>query len=62
LKLVPAGSRGKDGVVSSSGNYGRYWSSTAGGIYSVGMGFGSGSAVLAASDRAYGFSVRCLRD
>jgi len=65
LKLVVAGSRGNsNGTVLQAGSTGHYWSSTvdvshshAGGLY-----FDSGSAGQSIYRRAYGRSVRCIKD
>jgi uncharacterized protein (TIGR02145 family) len=63
LKLVMAGSRNHDdGTLSYAGSYGYYWSSTVDGSYSRSLYFSSGNAIMYRSGRAYGFSVRCLKD
>jgi hypothetical protein len=58
LKLVAAGRRGSGncslGLVDG---YGFYWSSTV-----LGLNFGSGLADAGGYTRAFGFSVRCLKD
>ena len=63
LKLVPAGYRSRtDGTLEHAGSYGVYWSSTVDGSQSRGLNFGSDYATMSSYSRAYGFSVRCLRD
>jgi len=62
LKLPVAGSRyGSNGSLFSVGSSGRYWSATVGGTYAWRLNFHS-SANMTISSRAYGFSVRCLKD
>ena len=64
LKLVGAGYRKyDDGTVVHAGNYGLYWSST----FEVGGGaryldFDSDNAYMDGDRRAYGFSIRCIKD
>jgi hypothetical protein len=63
LKLVLAGYRNyHDGVLSYAGSSGVYWSSTGNGIYSRYVYFSSGGSNMYSNNRAYGYSVRCLRD
>jgi uncharacterized protein (TIGR02145 family) len=63
LKFVPAGRRDIfDGTLDLAGSRGTYWSSTVDGGYSRGLGFYSGGANMGYSNRAYGDSVRCLKD
>lgn len=63
LKLVPAGYRHyNDGTLNNAGSYGNNWSSTVNGSYSRFLAFGSGYAYMGNTNRAYGFSVRCLKD
>jgi hypothetical protein len=63
LKLPVSGGRdGSDGSLYYVGTYGIYWSSTVSGTGSRDLGFGSGSAGMGTFTRAYGFSVRCLKD
>ncbi len=62
LKLVVAGYRGHSyGTIYSAGS-GGYWSGTVGGVYSRYLTFDSGNAYMYGNHRAYGFSVRCLKD
>ena len=63
LKLPLAGFRsGFFGSLSSVGTGGFYWSSKVSGNASLVLNFYSASAFMDASVRAYGFSVRCLKD
>jgi len=63
LKLPAAGSRyGGNGSLSGAGIYGYYWSSTVVGTNSDALGFGSTFADVSNYYRAYGFSVRCIKD
>lgn len=63
LKLSVAGSRNySNGTVYDDGSRGRYWSSTDTGIYSYYLHFYSDVASMGINNRAYGFSVRCLKD
>ncbi len=63
LKLPVAGRRYNfNGSLRSVGSNGDYWSSTVGGSYSQGLYFSSSNADAYASYRAYGYSVRCLKD
>jgi uncharacterized protein (TIGR02145 family) len=63
LKLPFAGYRdGSDGSLYRVGTYGGYWSSTVSGTYSHYLYFSSSNAHMNTLDRAYGFSVRCLKD
>jgi uncharacterized protein (TIGR02145 family) len=63
LKLPAAGYRGvSNGSLLDVGAYGDYWSSTVSSTNSRVLGFGSSAAVMSSSYRAYGFSVRCLKD
>jgi hypothetical protein len=63
LKLPMSGFRvDSNGSVNVVGTYGGYWSSTVSGTGSRRLGFGSGFAGMGAALRAYGFSVRCLKD
>ena len=63
LKLPVAGNRsnsnGSLGLVGSDGNY---WSSTVGGTYSRILVFNSSTAYMFSNNRAYGNSVRCIKD
>jgi uncharacterized protein (TIGR02145 family) len=63
LKLTASGARDYgDASLTSVGAYGGYWSSSVSGAGASRLNFGSGSANMNANSRAYGFSVRCLRD
>ncbi len=63
LKLPVAGSRYFDsGSLGFVGAGGCYWSSTVFGVYSQYLNFGSGGAFVNIDWRAYGRSVRCLKD
>lgn len=62
-RLVLAGYRSRfDGVVYRAGSDGHYWSSTVGGAVSRALYFTSGYAHMYSANRAYGLSVRCLKD
>jgi len=63
LKLPMAGLRKyKDGTLSDVGSIGFYWSSTVTGIFSRFLYFRSNIALVNRNYRAFGFSVRCLKD
>lgn len=63
LKLVPAGYRFYYyGTLYNAGSGGYYWSSTVNGSYSRYLYFYSLNANMYLYERAFGFSVRCLRD
>jgi hypothetical protein len=63
LKLVSAGYRYyNDGSLNLVGSFGDYWSSTVNGSYCRYLGFDSFLASMLSDFRAYGFSVRCLKD
>ena len=64
LKLPSAGYRDNfDGSMNNVGSWGNVWSSSTSGSYASGMYFGSGAADWYSSgNRAYGLSVRCMRD
>lgn len=63
LKLPLAGFRNlSNGSLHSLGTHGYYWSSTADGTNSRSLYFYSSNASLGSSRRAYGNSVRCLKD
>jgi len=63
LKLPVAGFRDySDGSLYDVGSYGFYWSSTVGDIYSRTLYFYSDGASMSYSFRAFGYSVRCLKD
>jgi len=59
LKLPEAGSRNNSGSLNNVGGY--YWSSTINDVYSYGLYFTS-DAFMNSGMRAYGFSVRCIKD
>ena len=63
LKLPVAGYRNRsNGSLSSVGSGGGYWSSTVGGTHSRYLYFYSSNAFMLSINRAYGYSVRCLKD
>ena len=63
LKLVLAGLRGKDfGSFIGIATHGQYWSSTVDDIYSQYLYLDSTTAVVTLHYRAYGNSVRCIKD
>jgi hypothetical protein len=63
LKWTLAGSRNYDnGALGNVGSLGRCWSSTVSGTSSRALDFYSSSASMNGSYRAYGFTVRCLKD
>ncbi|WP_339136884.1 MAG: FISUMP domain-containing protein [Candidatus Electrothrix sp. GW3-4] len=65
LKLVAAGSRGNAaGILYNAGSDGNYWSSTINGGHAGFLDFVSGGsdAYQGFTVRAYGFSVRCIKD
>jgi hypothetical protein len=62
LKLVPAGSRLRYNGTLNNADSGLYWSGTVDGSFSGLLYFDSGNAYMHSSNRANGFSVRCLED
>jgi hypothetical protein len=63
LKLPVAGHRNQfNGSLDNVGNYGSYWSSTVSGTDSKYLYFGGSSANIYDRYRAFGFSVRCLKE
>jgi hypothetical protein len=63
LKLPMPGFRSNnDGSLVNVDGNGDYWSSTVGGTSAGCLLFSSGNANMSTSRRAYGFSVRCLKD
>ncbi len=63
LKLTLAGDRlWSNGHIQSLGSYAYYWSSTTTGDQSRRLGFSSSSAGMYTQDRAFGFTVRCIKD
>jgi uncharacterized protein (TIGR02145 family) len=62
LKLPVAGFRyNSDGSLGNVGSLGNYWSSSIAGTYSRRLYFSS-LAGMSSNIRAYGFSVRCIKD
>jgi hypothetical protein len=51
-----------NGSLYAVGSYGSYWSSTVGGTNARGLRFDSGDAGMLSTYRAFGHSVRCLKD
>ena len=63
LKLPVAGYRSSSsGSLYDVGSLGLYWSSSVSGAYSRHLSFGSSSANVYSGSRAFGFSVRCLKN
>ncbi len=63
LKLPVAGYRNySSGSLNDVGSYGVYWSSTVNGTFSRSLNFISSNAYMNSDTRAYGNSVRCLKD
>ena len=63
LKLPVAGYRHFiNGALGNLGSTGGYWSSTVSGTYARRLGFSSSDATMYSLPRAYGFSVRCIKD
>jgi len=63
LKLSAAGSRGySNGSLLSVGTFGNYWSSTISSTNSRYITFGSSDANMSTTNRAYGISVRCIKN
>ena len=63
LKLPAAGGRSNIiGSLYSVGSSGHYWSSTVDGSDAYNLRFYSSNASMGSSDRAHGFSVRCIKD
>jgi uncharacterized protein (TIGR02145 family) len=63
LKLPMAGGRdGSNGSLFNVGSSGRYWSSTVSGSKARALAFNSSSASMFTPNRAFGYSVRCLKD
>jgi uncharacterized protein (TIGR02145 family) len=63
LKLPVGGNRHRsDGTLNNVGSNGLYWSSTVTGMYSRSLVFLSSNAYLNNNLRAFGLSVRCLKD
>jgi uncharacterized protein (TIGR02145 family) len=63
LKLPIAGRRdNSNGSLNNVGTYGYYWSSTVSSTSSRLLFFSSGNAFMFTYNRAFGFSVRCIKD
>ena len=63
LRLPMAGFRSfSGGSLGAVGSVGDYWSSTVSSAASRGLYFDSSNAYVGTGNRAYGFSVRCLKD
>ena len=63
LKLPMAGYRdNSNGSLGGVGSFGYYWSSTFSGTYSRNLYFDGSYALMFTIHRAYGFSVRCLKE
>jgi hypothetical protein len=63
LKLPLAGNRSySNGNFSNVGSWGYYWSSTVSSTKANGMNFTDNSAFIKNIPRAFGFSVRCIKD
>lgn len=63
LKLPVAGNRYfSNGSLYFVGSYGFYWSSTVSGTNARNLNFNSSTAYMYSGYRAYGFSVRCIKD
>jgi len=63
LKLPLAGARSlSDGTLDDVGVGGRYWSSSADGTWSIVLIFSTGNSSLNIDGRAYGFSIRCIKN
>jgi uncharacterized protein (TIGR02145 family) len=63
LKLPVAGYRNiSTGALANVGSRGIYWSSTVSGTNARYLSFASSDAYMNASNRAYGFSVRCIKE
>jgi uncharacterized protein (TIGR02145 family) len=48
--------------LNNAGPYGYYWSSTVNGTNASYLYFASGNTLMGFNYRAYGFSVRCIKD
>ncbi|MCK9421539.1 MAG: hypothetical protein M0Q38_02975 [Bacteroidales bacterium] len=63
LKLHAAGYLYSDGLLFNRGSLGSYWSgSQSGAIYGWNLGFGGGYGGIYGNNKAFGFSLRCVRD
>jgi uncharacterized protein (TIGR02145 family) len=63
LKWTMAGYRDyNNGTLTDVGSVGDYWSSTVSGAYSLNLYFDSSGAGMSGNYRAYGFTVRCIKN
>ena len=62
LALPSGGNRETSGSLSDVGSLGRVWASSVYTFYGNFVVFGSGYAYSNSNDRAYGYTVRCLKD
>jgi Fibrobacter succinogenes major domain (Fib_succ_major) len=62
LKLPAAGLRSLAGTVSFQGSYGYYWSNSPNGTNASQRNFATGGTGVGLSNRAYGYSVRCIKN
>jgi hypothetical protein len=65
LKLVVAGYRDRfngSGSIYGAGSLAFYWSGTVDGSISCNVHFENSGSTMNSSNRAYGFSIRCLKD
>ena len=62
LKMPMAGQRNSDGFIGLEGNIGRYWTSSISSSGARHRGFSINGQILGASGRAYGHSVRCIKN
>ncbi len=62
IKMPVAGNRSTNGLFYNVGSDGYYWSSTVSGTSARGLNFYSSGAIMYSNNRAFGFSVRCLKD
>ena len=62
LKLTVSGFRYSDGTLGLTGSKGYYWTSTVNGILAVNLNFNSSEVFMGMNGRAYGISVRCIKD
>ena len=63
MKLPVAGYRNlDDGSLRDVGSYGEYWSSSVDGALARTLYFSSSDASMYSGNRAFGRSVRCLKD
>ncbi|MEA3447749.1 MAG: FISUMP domain-containing protein, partial [Bacteroidota bacterium] len=62
LKLTLTGNHNYSGLITNVGTNGQCWSSTVDGIYGKRMYYASNYAIINSIYRAFGFSVRCIKD